>query len=118
MGLGQIGRHLSKFHTIMVEGEKNVRKSLFAVLLALALSVPPAFARKEYDQKDDSDESAAASKAEQAHQLAESDVIYQQQDFKAMYYQNVQIIALLKDIRASLEAIKARRAMDANEKTA
>ena len=49
----------------------------------------------------------AAEKARRAHELAGSDMIYQQEDFKALYYQNVQMIQLLKEIRDSLNVIKA-----------
>ena len=47
-------------------------------------------------------------KARQAHQLAASDMIYQNEEWKAIYYQNQQIIQLLKQIRDSLDVIKSR----------
>ena len=56
----------------------------------------------------DMDPDDAAEKARKSHELAASDMIYQQEDFKALYYQNVQMIQLLKEIRDSLEVIKAR----------
>ncbi|UCD14882.1 MAG: hypothetical protein JSV34_03930 [Candidatus Omnitrophota bacterium] len=41
----------------------------------------------------------AEKKAEQIHNLASSDVIYLDEEEKALYYQNIQIIQLLKEIR-------------------
>ncbi len=41
----------------------------------------------------------AARKAREIHDLATSDVIYVQDELKALYYQNLQIIELLKQIR-------------------
>lgn len=45
----------------------------------------------------------AARKAEEIHNLASSDVIYVQDELKALYYQNLQIIELLKQIREILD---------------
>lgn len=50
---------------------------------------------------------AAEEKATEAHKLAASDVIYQEQDWKALYYQNLQMISLLKDIKGELETLNA-----------
>ena len=55
---------------------------------------------------------SAEEKAERSHQLAESDVMYQQEDYKALYYQNVAIIQLLKEIREEMHAINVRDAKD------
>ncbi len=52
----------------------------------------------------------AESKAAEAHKLAASDVIYQEQDWKALYYQNAQMISLLKDIKRELETLNANSA--------
>lgn len=38
-------------------------------------------------------------KAEEIHKIASSDMIYTDEELKALYYQNVQIIGLLKEIR-------------------
>jgi len=47
-------------------------------------------------------------KAAEIHQRAMSDVIYTQDELKALYYQNVQIINLLTEMRDSLrEALSA-----------
>ena len=45
----------------------------------------------------------AEERAKQTHQLAASDVIYSQEETKALYYQNLQIIDLLKQIRDLLD---------------
>ncbi len=55
---------------------------------------------------------AAEEKAAEAHKLAASDVIYQEQDWKALYYQNLQMISLLKDIKQELERLNARESKD------
>ena len=46
----------------------------------------------------------AQKKAEEIHEIASSDVIYHNEELKALYYQNIQIIELLKDIRGLLQA--------------
>ena len=50
------------------------------------------------------DQETAEEKAARIHQLASSDVIYTQEETKALYYQNQQIIDLLKEIRDLLDA--------------
>lgn len=47
---------------------------------------------------------SAEQKAEQMHAHASSDVIYSEDEMKAIYYQNVVIIDLLKQIRDLLDA--------------
>ena len=59
---------------------------------------------------EDGDELEMESKARQAHQLAASDMMYQNEEWKAIYYQNQQIIHILKQIRNSLDVIKTRTA--------
>ncbi len=54
----------------------------------------------------------AADKARRAHDLASTDMIYQQEEWKALYYQNIQIIQLLKEIRDSLQRQSERAAKD------
>ena len=51
-------------------------------------------------------------KARGAHELAMSDVIYEQENFKALYYQNEQIIRLLKEIRDEMHSLNMRAAKD------
>ena len=50
------------------------------------------------------DSSSAEDKAKELHRLASSDVIYQDQEIKALYYQNLQMIDLLKQIRDLLDS--------------
>ena len=45
----------------------------------------------------------ASKKAAEIHQVASSDVIYTEAELKALYYQNIEIIELLKDIRNLLQ---------------
>ena len=40
------------------------------------------------------------------------DVVYAQEDFKALYYQNIEIIALLKEIRDEIHAVNIREAKE------
>ena len=66
--------------------------------------------------EDDTNDSDYEQKARQAHEKAASDIIYQNDEWKALYYQNQQIIQLLKDIRESLDFIKSRDGMKTDEK--
>lgn len=75
---------------------------IFVVLLG-GLSPGPAFAVDDAMGSGD-----AAEKARKAHEMAATDIIYQQEEWKAMYYQNIQIIQLLKEIRDSLQTMRAR----------
>lgn len=50
------------------------------------------------------DSTSAEDRAAELHRLASSDVVYQDQEIKAIYYQNVQIIDLLKQIRDLLDS--------------
>ena len=45
----------------------------------------------------------AERKAEEMHRHASSDIIYTDDELKALYYQNVQIIQLLKEIKEVLK---------------
>ena len=45
----------------------------------------------------------AEERANEVHQLANSDMIYSQEETKAIYYQNIRIIDLLKQIRDILD---------------
>lgn len=58
-----------------------------SIILVLASSL--AFAQNE----------EASEKAKQVHDMAASDVIYSQEEIKALYYQNLEVIDLLKQIR-------------------
>ena len=50
--------------------------------------------------------------AQRAHNLSQSDVMYQQEDFRALYYQNLEMIQLLKEIRDELHTSNVRDAKD------
>ena len=50
--------------------------------------------------------SVAEEKARQAHEKAASDFVYQSDEWKALYYQNVRMIQLLKEIRDSLQNMR------------
>ena len=60
------------------------------------------------DEGDNPDEPDMESKARQAHKLAASDMMYQNEEWKALYYQNQTIIQILKQIRDSMEVIKSQ----------
>lgn len=68
--------------------------------MVYGLWTTPVFAEMSFEDAED--------KAAEAHKLAASDVIYQEQDWKALYFQNVQIISLLKDIKQEMEKFNAR----------
>lgn len=52
----------------------------------------------------------AQQKAAEIHALASSDMIYTNEEMKALYYQNIEIIELLKEIRDNLsEQIRIER---------
>ena len=89
------------------------KKMIFIFTLFVFVTHTSAFA-----MDDDIDEYDAAEKARKAHEIASSDVIYQQEEWKALYYQNMQIIRILKEIRDTLDVIKARGGMKMEEKTA
>ena len=54
----------------------------------------------------------AGYKARQAHEKAASDMMYQNEEWKAMYYQNEQIIQLLKELRDEMRSFNARAAKE------
>jgi len=54
--------------------------------------------------------SSPEDQARRAHDLSQSDVMYQQEDFRALYYQNLEIIALLKEIRDEMHNLNVRDA--------
>ena len=73
------------------------------MILSILLTATPAFcAEMSYE--------AAQEQAQASHDRAASDMIYQQEDTKALYYQNLQIIHLLADIREELKALNAKKA--------
>ena len=78
---------------------------LLAGAVLVLLWAAPVPARSE-----DEDFSGPEEKAAQAHELAMKDVVYAQEDFKALYYQNIEIIGLLKEIRDEIHAVNVREA--------
>ncbi len=70
-------------------------RSLLAMTLLLCSAITVTFAE---------DATSAEERAGELHRLASSDVIYHDQEIKAIYYQNVQIIDLLKQIRDLLDS--------------
>ncbi len=73
-----------------------MKKIISCTLVFLLVSVSvlfPAFSAEE----------TAEQKAQEIHGLASSDVMHTDQELKALYYQNVQIIELLKEIRDLLQ---------------
>ena len=92
------------------------KSRLFICVLALSGVMLYAFAWAANDE--DMDSFGAEMKARQAHEKASSDMIFQNEEWKALYYQNQTIIRLLKEIRDSLDIIKARGGMKTDEKTA
>ena len=85
--------------------------ALLAMTVAAVLFVSPALA-----MDDEISEYGAEQKARAAHELAATDMIYQQEEWKALYYQNIQIIALLKEIRELMQN-QDERAAKADQKT-
>ena len=63
------------------------------------------------------DQTHASEKAQEAHDLSASNNIYAQEDFRALYYQNIEVIQLLKEIRDSLEVIKTESIKDMENST-
>ena len=89
---------------------RSARHAAFFLITTFSF-ILPAFA-----QDGDMDSYDAAFKARQAHEKAATDMIYQNEEWKALYYQNQQIIQLLKEIRDSLDTLKARDAVKDVEK--
>jgi hypothetical protein len=59
------------------------------------------------------DMTLAEEKARRAHEMAASDMMYEQENVRALYYQNQQIIGLLKEIREEMHSINVRAGKDA-----
>jgi hypothetical protein len=78
--------------------------SCTAALLLIFLMPSAVFAQDDYLSLEE--------KARRSHELAMSDVIYEQENFKALYYQNQQIIELLREIRDEMHSLNVREAKD------
>lgn len=76
---------------------KSLVSSLLSLLILTAFAIP-AFA-DDNAAPDDPEQ-----KAQDVHNHAASNIIYAQEEEKAIYYQNIQIIDLLKEIRDLLQA--------------
>ena len=84
---------------------KKMLKAAGLVLFLTAMAVR-AHAEDEMTSSDPED------RARKAHELSMSDVMYQQEDFRALYYQNLQIIDLLKEVRDEMHSINMRSAKE------
>jgi len=73
---------------------KKTSLCLLAFLLILAAGAPLSFALEAEE---------AQAKAEKIHSFASSDSIYLEEELKALYYQNIQIIGILEQIRDLLQ---------------
>ena len=80
----------------------------FAVTLLLAASPQTAQAQGELSSNPED-------LARRSHDLSMSDVMYQQEDFRALYYQNLEIIQVLKEIREELHTFNVRDAKDSGK---
>lgn len=74
------------------------------IFTMMLLFTPAVFAQEDFY--------AAEEKARQAHDLGMSDFIYEHESTKALYYQNLQIIGLLKEIRDEMRAFNTRAAKE------
>ena len=83
------------------------RSFLTLPLLLLAAWALPAAAEEDYLNSEE--------KARRSHELAVSDVIYEQENFKALYYQNQRIIELLQEIRDEMHSLNVRAAKDSQK---
>ena len=75
-------------------------KKLLILLLAVFLGADilcnsPTFALESYEE--------AEMMADDIHKTVATDIIYTEQELKALYYQNIQIIHLLKEIKELLQ---------------
>ena len=78
-----------------------------AITFFLAAGSVQATAEEEYTSFEE--------KARRSHNLSMSDVIYQQEDFRALYYQNEVIIQVLKEIREEMHSANVRDAKEGNK---
>ena len=82
-----------------------------ALLLATVLGPAAAFAEEDAYLDADPEE-----KARRSHDLASSDMIYEPENIKALYYQNQAIIQILKEIKEELRHINIRQTSAAGGK--
>ena len=86
---------------------KAMRASHFALISLLFAGFVSALPVCAEDEMLTSEE-----KAEQSHKLAMTDMIYEPENLKALYYQNEAIIQILKEIREEMHAVNVRDAKD------
>ena len=84
-----------------------LKKAVF-IIFAVHLLGAPLFAAQEEEEY----ATGPLDKARRAHEMAASDVIYEQQDMKALYFQNQRIIELLEEIKDEIHAVNARAAKE------
>ena len=75
-----------------------VKKTIVLILILSAVCAPGYGAIFTSEAEKDPQKQAA-----EIHKRASSDPIFTEDELKALYYQNLQIIALLKDIRELLQ---------------
>ncbi len=75
---------------------KRIVIPIILLILFYALSAAQMYAEEDAIEE-------AKTKAEEIHKIASSDVIYNDEELKAIYYQNIQIIEILKEIRSLLQ---------------
>lgn len=80
--------------------KKRTAAIFLFVFMTTSGSVAMAFKREEAAPE----ASGPEAKADEIHRIAASDMIYAQEEVKALYYQNVRIIELLGEIRDLLKA--------------
>lgn len=69
-------------------------RCIVIIICTVFLFASPLYAQEAYEE--------AAKMADEIHKKVATDVIYTEQETKALYYQNIQIIELLKEIRELL----------------
>jgi len=80
-----------------------MNNSIYLILFMVLFSVWPMTDCRPDGFSPGRTEKEAAKKAEELHEQGQKGVLYAQDDTKALYFQNVQIIEILKDIRRLLE---------------
>jgi len=81
---------------------KKVSIIFICMFIISASGLSFSYAADSYDR--------AEAMATEIHKKVESDVIYTDQEIKALYYQNIQIIGLLGEIRDLLKEQAAKEA--------
>lgn len=71
--------------------EKLYRIFLILVFVICIVDFRPIYAEVTFDE--------AQKMADEIHKKVATDIVYTDQEVKALYYQNIQIIELLKEIR-------------------